>query len=233
MPADLRVLAVIPARTGSKRLPAKNTMLLGGRPLIEWTIRAAIESACFDEIVVSSDGDEILSLVSGLGVQAEKRPEILASDTAKSADVVAHVVDTYASAGKSFDAVMLLQPTSPLRTAKDIVAAVELFIARDAGSVVSMSPSEHSPLWSCQLPEDGDLGDFYSGLRMLPARSQDLPDFYRLNGAIYLVRITDFLRDRTFFCSPGFAYIMPHARSVDIDDRIDFLVCQSLVEAAK
>lgn len=208
-------------------------MPLGGRPLIEWTISAAIESACFDEIVVSSDGDEILALASSLGVQAQQRPDILASDTAKSTDVVAHVIGAYVSTGRWFDAVMLLQPTSPLRTARDVIAAVELFVSRNAGSVVSMSPSEHSPLWSCQLQGDGDLGCFYSGLRMLPSRSQDLPNFYRLNGAIYLVRTADFLRDRTFFCDPGVAYVMPSERSVDIDDHVDFLVCQSLVEAAE
>lgn len=233
MQADLKILAVIPARTGSKRLPAKNTMPLGGRPLIEWTISAAIESECFDEIVVSSDGDEILALALGLGVQAQKRPDVLASDTAKSVDVVAHVIDVYAATERLFDAVMLLQPTSPLRTAKDILAAVELFVSRNASSVVSMSPVDHSPLWSCQLRDDRGLESFYSSLRMLPARSQDLPDFYRLNGAIYLARTIDFIRNQTFFCDPGVAYIMPSARSVDVDDRVDFLVCQSLLDAAK
>lgn len=233
MQADLKILAVIPARTGSKRLAAKNTMPLGGRPLIEWTINAAIEAECFDEIVVSSDGDEILALASGLGVHAQKRPAVLASDTARSVDVVSHVIDVYAATGRLFDAVMLLQPTSPLRTANDIITAVELFVSRAASSVISMSPVDHSPLWSCQLPDDQSLELFYSSLRMLPDRSQDLPGFYRLNGAIYLVRTIDFLRDQTFFCDPGIAYIMPSARSVDIDDRVGFLLCQSLLDAAK
>lgn len=224
-----KILAVIPARAGSKRLPKKNILPLNGRPLIEWTILAAQQSGCLASIVVSSDDPSVLKIAQEYGVIDIQRPAELASDTAKSVDVINHAIDFCSSRNAQFDAVMLLQPTSPLRTAEDILAAVRLFVERDAGSVVSMSLSEHSPLLTTRLDQFASLGEFYSVLRGIPQRSQDMAPYYRLNGAIYIARVDQYLKDGTLFCDPGFAYIMPPERSVDIDSSIDFIACQALI----
>jgi len=226
---DLRILGIIPAREGSKRLPGKNILPLGGKPLIEWTIEAAKNSQCLRKIVVSSNDQAALKIARDCGVTDLPRPAELATDTAKSIDVISHVIDWHANNGEHFDAVMLLQPTSPLRTAEDIQAATKLFVEKNASSVVSMSPTEHSPLLTTTIRKDETLSEFYASLQKVPPRSQDMPVYYRLNGALYIVKIDQYLQEKTLFCDPGFAYLMPMERSIDIDNRTDFIECQTLI----
>lgn len=230
METKLKILAVIPARAGSKRLPKKNILPLNGKPLIQWTILAAQQATCLDRIVVSSDDPVTLKIAQECGVEYIQRPKELASDTAKSVDVINHAISFFAGRDEHFDAVMLLQPTSPLRASADIRAAVSLFTNKKAGSVVSMSLSEHSPLLTTRLNESASLQDFYPVLRSIPQRSQDMEQYYRLNGAIYIARTEQYLKTGTLFCDPGFAYIMPPERSVDIDSAVDFVTCQALIE---
>lgn len=221
-----RVLGIIPARAGSKRLPGKNMLLLDGKPIIDWTINAAKKSGCIDEIVVTSDDLAVSEVANSSGVTFLERPPILATDTAKTVDVVLHVVNEYKRRGCHYDVIILLQPTSPLRSAEDISNALSLFINNDASSVVSMCMVEHSPLLTCQLNSDGDLSNFYFSIKNLSSRSQDLPTYFRLNGAIYISRLDDFVREASFFSNPGFPYIMPIERSIDIDNEIDYLTAQ-------
>jgi CMP-N-acetylneuraminic acid synthetase len=228
---DMRILGVIPARAGSKRLPGKNVLSLAGKPLIQWTIEAAKDSACLGRIVVSSDDRTALQIARACDITALERPPELATDKASTSDVVGHAVDVYADQDGHFDAIMVLQPTSPLRSAEDIRAASRLFTERSAGSVVSCCLAEQPPQWTTTIGEDGSLSGFYASLKSLPHRSQDLPPYYRLNGAIYLVAARQFRVHRTLFCEPGYAYVMPAERSVDIDTELDFATCEALLRS--
>lgn len=218
-------LAIIPARGGSKRLPRKNVLDLGGKPLIAWSIEAGLHSRYIDEVVVTSDDDEILSLSQMFGAKILKRPDALASDIATTFDAIKHAVDNY----PEYDYVVLLQPTSPLRNAGHIDAAVELLLEKNADAVVSVCEMDHSPLWSNTLPENNDMSDFLRD-EIKNRRSQDLPPYYRLNGAIYICKTEKLLEEKTFFLKNNiFAYKMDKLHSVDIDEKVDFLFAEALL----
>jgi CMP-N-acetylneuraminic acid synthetase len=226
MKCNRRFLAIIPARQGSKRLPGKNKLLLGGKPLICWSIEAAKESHYIDEIIISSDDKKILQIAQQNGVKSLKRPKELASDSATTFDVIKHVLEHITG----YDYVVLLQPTSPLRDATDIDKAIEFLIEKSADAVISVCTMEHSPLWSNTLPEDKSMQGF---LRedVINKRSQELQQYYRLNGAIYIVKIDMFLQEKSFFLKENiFAYIMSQEKSVDIDTELDFKLAQLLIK---
>ena len=221
-------LAIIPARGGSKRLPNKNILNLNGKPLIAWTIEAALKSRYIDKIVVSSDSDEILKVAKSYkNILCLERPYHLATDTAKTTDVVKHVLE---NVKEKYDYIILLQPTSPLRTEKHIDEAIEFLDRKNADAVVSVCEMEHSPLWSNTLPEDLSMKNF---LRedIKGKRSQDLPKYYRLNGAIYICKTDRFLEENTFFIKDNiYAYIMDKMSSVDIDDDFDFKLAEMIIK---
>ena len=220
-----KYLAIIPARGGSKRLPNKNILNLNGKPLVAWSIEAAKKSKYIDEIVVSSDSNEILEIAQKYNVKTIKRPDELATDTASSVDVVKHVAENY----PGYEYVVLLQPTSPLRNKKHIDEAIELLEKKNADAIISVCEMDHSPLWSNTLPESLSMKNF---LRedVKNKRSQDLPTYYRLNGAIYICKTDRLLEQNTFFIKDNiFAYIMDRKSSVDIDDEIDFKLAEVLL----
>lgn len=213
-----KFLAIIPARGGSKRLPRKNVLDLAGKPLIAWTIKAAINSKYIDTVVVSSDDQEILDISATYGAKILKRPESLASDAATTFDTLIHALDYYSE----YEYIILLQPTSPLRSVKDIDEAIELLFLKNADAIISVCEMDHNPLWSNVLPENGDMSNFLPN-DLMNKRSQDLPSYYRLNGAIYICKIEKFLREKTLFLNKNiFAYQMNQRSSVDIDEEIDF-----------
>ncbi|MEW6573296.1 MAG: acylneuraminate cytidylyltransferase family protein [Bacillota bacterium] len=224
----LSVLGVIPARTGSKGIPGKNVAPLAGKPLLVYTIEAARKSEVFDFFLVSTDGEETARIAREAGAEVPFfRPPELATDTAAGIDVLRHAMKWFQERDKKHDCVMYLQPTSPLRTAEDIRAALDMLIDRKADAVVSVCETEHHPWWSNTLPEDGCMADF---LRPdIPAARQELPKYYRLNGAVYLAR-WDFIISRTTWFGPAtYAYIMPRERSVDIDGPVDFILAEALI----
>lgn len=225
-------LAVIPARAGSKRLPRKNLLPLGGKPLVAWTVEAALGAAGVTGVLVSTDSEEIAAVARAHGADAPfLRPASLATDTASSLDVVRHAVE-FASGtlGLPCELTVLLQPTSPLRTAADVDAALGLLADRGADAVVSVCEADHSPLWMNTLPPDLSLDGFLRE-EARNRRSQDLPRHYRLNGAIYACRTEVLLREGTFLPARGaFAYIMPKERSVDVDDAFDLTLARCLAE---
>lgn len=231
MPARKRFLAVIPARAGSKRLPGKNRRLLGGKPLVQWTIEAARAVPEIDTVCVSTDDKAITTLASDLGLDVPFiRPAHLSSDTANSVDVVRHALEWYRrNAGEVFDYVILLQPTSPLRTAEHIREAIAALKRHDAAAIVSVCPMSHSPLWANTLPENDSLTGFLPEM-VKGRRSQDLPTYYRLNGAIYIVRTERFLTDEAFLLPDAcFAYRMPESVSVDIDSEQDLRLAEAFL----
>ncbi|MDP2143568.1 MAG: acylneuraminate cytidylyltransferase family protein [Gallionella sp.] len=231
MPEKKTFLAIIPARGGSKRLPRKNVLDLGGKPLIAWSIEAACDCPYLDEVMVTTDDAEIANVARLHGANVPfLRPEALASDTAASFDAIKHAIDFYQhEMGREFDFVVLLQPTSPLRGARDISAAIELLEQKNADAIISVCEVDHSPLWMNTLPDDLSMDKFIRD-EVKNVRSQDLPKNYRLNGAIYICRTSRLLAEESFFISGNiFAYIMNRNESVDIDDISDFRLAQSLL----
>lgn len=225
-----RILAIIPARAGSKRLPNKNKLNLAGKPLIAWTIEAATESAYIDEIVVSSDCDELLDIAASYGSKICKRPSSLATDTSSTSDTIFHVLDIYKNNCNSFDIVIILQPTSPLRTYTDIDEALISLLQKKGGGVISVCPCEHNPLWSNILPKNQTLNKFIPP-KIKNKRSQDLPNYYRLNGALFIFYIDLFYNyGGIFYTNAVYAHIMSNLSSVDIDTEFDFNFARFLID---
>jgi len=217
---DKIFLAIIPARGGSKRLPRKNILDLNGKPLISYSIEAGLNSKYIDNVIVSSDDDEILSIAKKFKAKTIKRPDVLASDTATSFDAIRHTIDN----SDKYDYIILLQPTSPLRTVKHIDEAIELLEEKNADAIVSVCEMDHSPLWSNTLDESLSMNSFLRD-EVLNKRSQELETFYRLNGAIYICKTERLLDEKSFFLNDNiFAYKMDRESSVDIDEEIDFKI---------
>lgn len=214
-----KVLALIPARGGSKRLPRKNVLDLAGKPLIAWTIEAAKKSKYIDRVVVSTDDEEIAAISKTFGADVPfMRPYSLASDTATSNDVILHAINEL---DEPYDLIIILQPTSPLRNHTHIDESLELLLEKQGEGVVSVTPCEHSPLWSNTLPEDGNMDGFFD--KLFHKRSQDLPCYYRLNGAIYCFTIESLMANKGIsYNDRVYSYLLPIEYSVDIDTKFDF-----------
>ena len=226
---DYRIIAIIPARSGSKGLRDKNIRILNGKPLIAYSIGAAQEAGIFDEIFLSTDSQEYADIAVKYGANVPfLRSDKLATDTASTWDCVKEALDHYYTMGKKFDIFVLLQPTSPLRIAQDIVAAVETMMLNNADAVVSVSEADHSPLWYNTLPENKSLNGFLRP-EILTKTRQELPTYYRINGAVYVVRTEHILRSQNIYDCNSFAYIMPRENSVDIDTLLDFSIAEHLL----
>ena len=223
-----RVLALITARGGSKGLPGKNVRPLGGRPLVAWSVAAARASRYVDRVVLSSDDAAIQEAARAAGADVPfTRPAALASDTATSLDVVNHALDQL----PGFDLLVLLQPTSPLRTADDIDRCLEA-CGPDGGApaAVSVVETDKSPHWMFTLGPDARLHRLLDG--PVPDRRQDAPRVMVLNGAVYVARIPWLAQARTFVTPETVAHVMPRERSVDIDTALDFALTEQLLALA-
>lgn len=225
------ILALIPARAGSKRLPKKNIMPLGGQPLIAWTIKAALEAKLDMDVMVSTDSEEIAKIALDYGAEVPfLRPESLAQDTSTSFEAIEYTLKTLADSGRHYDYVMFLQPTSPFRQGQHIEQAYLMLTHLNANAVVSVTELDHPVEWSMTLPENGCLNDFISHhIGQLKTRSQDLPKRYRLNGAISCAQVKALLAHQTFYIpSATYAYKMEAQYSVDIDTLTDFQYAEFL-----
>lgn len=226
----MKRLAIIPARSGSKGLPDKNILDLNGRPLMDYTIRAALDSHCFDEVMVSTDSERYAEVAKTCGAAVPfLRSEKASSDQAGSWDVVREVLTQYQAMGRTFDYIALLQPTSPLRTADDIIGAVQM-LNENTVNVVSVTEVEHPIQWCFTLPEDNSMDDFakspYNAMRR-----QELAKHYRENGAIYLVDAKKIMDPAyALYADHSRAYIMPPDRSIDIDSREDLVIAACLLQ---
>jgi len=230
---DHRMIAIIPARSGSKGLPDKNIRTLDGKPLIAHSIAHAQDTGIFDEIFLSTDSQEYADIAVNYGANVPfLRSDKLATDTASTWDCVKEALDQYYTMGKKFDIFVLLQPTSPLRTAQDIVVAVETLMLNNADAVVSVSEADHSPLWYNTLPENKSLNGFLRQ-EVLTKNRQQLPTYYRINGAVYVVRTDHILRSQNIYDCNSFAYIMPRENSIDIDTLLDFSIAEHLLMQKK
>lgn len=223
------MLAVIPARGGSKGLPGKNIKELSGKKLIIYTIEAALRSGIFEKVIVSTDSRQIADIAIENGAEVPFiRPDEIAGDYVSSDMVIQHALEYYGQKNIFFAEVCKLQPTSPLRNYNHIREAYELFLNKKADFVVSVCECEHSPLWSGQIGEDLSMDHFIKDEIKMSCR-QKLSPYYRLNGAIYMAKTNAFQQEKSFFGENGYAYIMEKRDSVDIDDILDFKIAECLL----
>lgn len=229
---DKRFLAIIPARANSKRLPNKNLRPIKKRPLINWTVEAAVRSKYLTEVIVSTDSKKIANAAKESGaVIPFLRPDYLAEDHTTTYDTIEHAVLFYKEElAKEFDYIVLLQPTSPLRSTKDIDRAIETLIEKNADAIVSVCEVEHSPLWTNVLPQNGDMSSFLPDT-IKNKRSQELEKYVRINGAIYICETKRLLEEKTFYIKDNiFAYEMLMKHSIDIDNITDLKLAELLIE---
>ncbi len=226
----MRILAVITARRGSKRLPGKNILALGGRPLITWSIDAARGLPDICDILVSTDDERIAQVARAAGASAPwLRPAELSSDTAGSVDVCLHSLDWYESENGAVDGLLLLQPTSPFRSTATIARGLAMFERLPRRPVVSVSPTTAHPLWCYRVEENVMMP--YIPRETEALRSQDLPPAYVLNGALYLIR-PDQLRATRSFCPPDVQPLVIELpwESLDIDTPWDWFLAEKFAE---
>lgn len=222
-------IAIIPARSGSKGLQDKNIKLLCGKPLLHYSVEAALNSNVFDCVHVSTDSKKYAEIAQDCGADIPfLRCQEFSSDIADSWDVVRFVLKQYKQLGKTFDMVTLLQPTSPLRDAKDIRSAYRLFGEKKAEVVISVSEAEHSPLLMNTLDASLSLNGFINLNRV--GRRQSMPQYYQINGAIYMMKthILDNISD--LYGERSYAYIMSREKSIDIDSMVDFKVAEIILK---
>lgn len=212
-----RVLGLITARGGSKRLPGKNIMPMRGKPLIAWTIEAGLGASCIDRLILSSDDPAICDIAGELGCDVPFiRPSHLATDEATSADVVSHALKEI----PGFTHVILLQPTSPLRQAHHIDEAFEKMKQTDATTCVAVRECLETPYWMQIMDQQGFITPLMKSLAA--QRKQIIPKTYLPNGAIFISQSDYFLENHTFYGQKTVSYLMPLAESVDIDTINDF-----------
>jgi CMP-N-acetylneuraminic acid synthetase len=224
-----RFLAIIPARSGSKGLKDKNIKVMNGKPMLSYSIEAAAVSGIFDNIVVSTDSEEYADIARQYGASIPfLRPEFLAADTTTTNDVLEYTLNRLKEMKQEYDYFVLLQPTSPLRKAEDIVESAKLLFSKEAYTIVSVCEVDHSPLYMNVLNESLSMEDFLS--KDIKTRRQDLQQYYRLNGAIYISEVNYFLKCKNFYGDKCYAYIMDKKRSIDIDDEIDFLIADTIMK---
>ena len=225
-----RKIAIIPARSGSKGLKHKNIRLLNGKPLLAYSIEAAVLSGLFEVVHVSTDSREYSDIASSYGAdQPFLRGEENSGDSSSSWDAVREVLTKYRERGKEFDICVLLQPTSPMRTSEDILVAYDLYFEKNADSLTSVTEVDHPVQWCFKLDESCSMDDFlaspYKNLRR-----QDLEKYYRENGAIYIMDTKKiFDPDFDFYSGRCVAYIMDRSRSIDIDTLQDFIMAEAVM----
>ena len=221
-----RVLALIPARGGSKGIPKKNVIDLGGKPLIAWTIEEAKKSEYIDQLTLSSDDHEIINTAKQYGCEVPFfRPKELAADNTPVIDPIIHALTEL----PGFDYVVLLQPTSPFRTVGDIDSCIKKCVIENSNVVVSVTETDKSPYWMFNIDDEDFLHPILSGA--IPKRRQDSSKVYLLNGAVYVANVNWLIENKTFISSETRSYVMPKDRSIDIDDVNDLAFARYLINA--
>ncbi|CEN76457.1 acylneuraminate cytidylyltransferase [[Clostridium] sordellii] len=224
-----KVLAIIPARAGSKGIKDKNIIDLNGKPLIAHSIEAGLKSKYINKVVVSTDGEKIAKVAKDYGAEVPfLRPKHLATDTAKTIDCVIHCIEELKKNGEEYDYVVLLQPTQPLRQPWHIDEAFELIIKRNEDSLVSISKVKDHPVLMRTIDKNGYAINLLEGSST--KRRQEFPNFYKVNGAIYINKINENLNYDTSFNDNKLVYIMDEQYGVDIDDMLDVEIAKLLIK---
>ncbi len=225
-------LAIIPARGGSKGLPKKNIKELCGKPLIAWSIEAGLKSKYLDEVMVTTDSQEIADISNQYGANVPfLRPDELASDTATSFDAIKHTLDYYNNEqNKEFDYIVLLEPTSPLREPSDIDRAIEILFDSGADSIVGICKTEDQ---NPSFLVTKDMENFicgYENKEMKVLRRQDIKDVYFFEGTIYISKTNILLSKKTFYHENTIGYEVPKYKSLEIDDIDDFVMVEAIMK---
>lgn len=224
-------LAIISARSGSKGLPDKNIKLLNGRPLLAYTIDAAVKSNMFAEIFVSTDSAQYADIAKKYGAKVPfLRSKETAGDSASSWDVVNETLERYREIGREFDTICLLQPTSPLRRAEDIIGGYNLMAQKNANAIVAVCETDHSPLWCNVLPDNLSMKGFIPN-EVINKPRQEIPSYYRVNGALYIVKTSLLNNDFVLYNDSCYAYVMEKKYSIDIDDELDFQMARTIMNS--
>jgi CMP-N,N'-diacetyllegionaminic acid synthase len=229
MTESFKILAVIPARGGSKGLPNKNLRPLLGKPLIAWSIEQALGSKYINEVFVSTDSEEIAQVARAYKAKVPfLRPIELATDEAKTSDVLLHFIKEIEKQNNTFTHILLLEPTSPLRETQDIDKAFEMLIrCLEATSVVGISKVEaQHPSFTINLTEDQFLRS-KNNFRIL--RRQDIEDLYFYEGSVYISTIEKYKELNNFYHNNTLGYVMPKWKSFEIDDIVDFVIVEALL----
>lgn len=226
-----KILAIIPARGGSKGLPGKNIKELCGKPLIAWSIEHAQKSKYVDEIFISTDSQEIADVAEQFGAPCpELRPAELARDTAPSSEFIIYTLEKMKKEGKSFDYFILLEPTSPLRDVEDVDKSIEMLVDNPvAESVMGVVRAEDSnPAFMVKIGEGGLMIPFMGKAETM--RRQDIPDAYYFEGTVYLSKSDAYMEKKAFYHDKTLPYIVPKWKSFEIDDIIDFTIVEAIMK---
>ena len=225
------MFALIPARQGSKGLPQKNILSFCGRPLIEYTIKAALESGLFDRVIVSTDSEKIAEIAVAVGAEAPfLRPRALGADSSLARDVYLHALNFYEKEWTNPTSFCVLLPTSPLRSSGDIIDAHKIFVKKNAQSVISMSEAQKPPSW-CKWINAAGLISTPDFLKNNPeVNRQEVEKCVIPNGAIYFFNEQFFRQSTSYYGEKTFGYLMPVERSIDIDSAFDFEIAEYLMK---
>tara|TARA_B110000444_G_scaffold130303_1_gene122553 strand:+ start:429 stop:1136 length:708 start_codon:yes stop_codon:yes gene_type:complete len=226
-----KILAIIPARKNSKRVKNKNVVSINNKPLVSYAIESALKSKFIDKIIVSSDDKKIINISKKLGIKVSGlRPANLSRDKSKTIDVIKYEINKLRENNEIFDYVILLQPTSPLRTYRHIDESISMLIKKNAKCIVSVCELEHPIEWTNTLHKNLSMSNFLKeGIQ--GKRSQDFKKNYRLNGAIFLSEIKDVIKQNKLLLSEkSYAYVMPILDSIDIDNELDINFVKYLIK---
>jgi CMP-N-acetylneuraminic acid synthetase len=222
------VLGLIPAKRGSMRLPEKNIRPLAGKPLLGWTVDAARVSGVIDQLIVSTEDELVAKIARDCGAEVPfVRPPELARDPAGVVQVALHALQAMRELGAEFRTLIILLPTCPFRTAEDIRAAFKLFREKQAKFLMSVSPFPHTPFAAMELTGDGLLRPFFP--QFIEKQSTELPPAWRANGAVHVLDVAAFEREKSYYAQPLVGYPMPRERSVDIDSEGDWREAEQLI----
>lgn len=229
----MRILYIITARGGSKGVPNKNIIELGGLPLLAYKAIAVKESDYLDRIILSTDSQEIAETAKRFNIEVPFiRPSELATDTASSIDVVCHAMDWVENNDPvKYDAICLLEPSSPFLSYEDVNHAMELFIEKDANAVLGVKEMEVNSLFISEIEDDLAMVKQFEKIKTLRSfNRQDMKRQYTMNGAIYIAKWDFFKKQKSFHSEKTYAYVMPSERSIEIDEMIDLYFARFLVE---
>jgi len=222
-----RFLAIIPARSGSKGVPDKNIRNLNGKPLIAYTIKAAIDSGMMDAVVVSTDCEKYASVARDYGATVPfLRPTSIAGDFALASEYILHTIEGLKELGQTFDYFVLLQPTSPLRKPEHITDGIQMIVDEGLDSVVAFSEAEHPPSYYHPLADDLRLGS----LSVKESNRQEHQQYYRINGMLYVSKCEAYQKNPTFYGSKGKALVIDNTYALDIDNEYDFALAEFMIK---
>lgn len=228
----MKILGIIPAREGSKGIPNKNIKLLGGKPLLQFTTEVALQCKSIDKLILSSDSDEIIKVGKNLGLEVPfKRPKKLAEDITPTLPVILHALEHFESKGLFFDAVCLLQVTSPFRKVDFVEKAIKIFIDKDTDSLISVLeiPHEYNPHWAFKEDKNRNL-KIATGDKKIISQRQKLPKSYHRDGSIYITK-TSVLKEQKSLFGNSISYIESSKEMyVNIDTLQDWHKAEELLK---